>query len=45
MWIHYIGEIMIGVVVLLVVAHLGLHVYFKHQKRKKRAVSKKAEDA
>jgi hypothetical protein len=42
MWIHYIGEIMIGVVVLLVVAHLGLHVYFKHQKRKKKASKKDA---
>lgn len=36
MWIHHIGEIMIGVSVLLVVAHLGLHFYLKarHQRRK-----------
>lgn len=34
MWIHYIGEIMIGVTILLVAAHFGAHFYFKHKRRK-----------
>jgi len=36
MWIHYIGEIMIGVTIALVAAHLGVHAYFKHRKRKRK---------
>ena len=35
MWIHYIGEIMIGLTVVLIVAHFGVHAYFKHRKRKR----------
>lgn len=34
MWIHHIGEIMIGAVVLLVLAHLGLHFVMKSKKAK-----------
>lgn len=36
MWIHYIGEIMLGVTIALVAAHLGVHAYFKHRKRKRK---------
>lgn len=36
MWIHYIGEIMIGVFGLLILAHFGLHFYFKSVKRKQK---------
>lgn len=32
MWIHHIGEIMIGVFALLIVAHFALHVIFKRQR-------------
>ncbi|QBZ83569.1 hypothetical protein GHNINEIG_01629 [Hydrogenovibrio crunogenus] len=35
MWIHHIGEIMIAVLGLLILAHFGLHFYFKYVKRKK----------
>lgn len=35
MWIHHIGEIMIGVFGLLILVHFGLHFYFKAVKRKK----------
>lgn len=32
MWIHYIGEIMIGVFIALIIAHFILHVVFKRQR-------------
>jgi len=34
MWIEHIGEIMIGVFVILIAAHFGLHFWMKYQKRK-----------
>ncbi len=41
MWIHHIGEIMIGLTIALIIAHLGAHAYIKHRKRKRL----KAEDS
>lgn len=41
MWIHYIGEIMIGVTVALVAAHFGAHMYFKNKRRKRLAAEEK----
>ncbi len=32
MWIHHIGEIMIGVFVALIIVHFILHVVFKRQR-------------
>ncbi|MBD3611605.1 MAG: hypothetical protein HUJ13_04205 [Hydrogenovibrio crunogenus] len=43
MWIHHIGEIMIAVFGLLILAHFGLHFYFKYVKRKKDQQSSKKE--
>ncbi|SIN86822.1 hypothetical protein SAMN05443662_0784 [Sulfurivirga caldicuralii] len=34
MWIHHLGTVMAGVFVVLIVAHLGLHVYMKKRRRK-----------
>ena len=36
MWINHLGEIMAGVFVLLILAHLGLHLWFKARRRKHR---------
>lgn len=38
MWIHYLGEIMLGVFALLIIAHFGLHFWFKRQKAKQSAI-------
>lgn len=35
MWINHIGEIAIGLFAVLIAAHLGLHFFFKWQKRRK----------
>ena len=43
MWIHHIGEIMIGVTILLVVAHLGAHFYFKARHRRRKAQQQDSE--
>lgn len=32
MWIHHIGEIMIGVFFFLIAVHLVLHIVFKRQR-------------
>jgi len=32
MWIHNIGEIMIGVFIALIIAHFALHFIFKRQR-------------
>lgn len=42
MWINHIGEIMMGVFILLIAAHFGLHFYFKSVKRKKAKQQKTA---
>lgn len=34
MWIHHIGEIAIGLFILLFGAHIALHLIFKAKKRK-----------
>ncbi len=33
MWIHHIGEIMIGVFLALIILHFILHIIFKIQRR------------
>lgn len=41
MWIEHIGEIALGLMVILVLAHFGLHFLFKAQKAKKRKQEQK----
>lgn len=36
MWIYHIDEIAIGVFILLLFAHFGLHLFFKIRKRKQK---------
>lgn len=45
MWIHYIDKIMIGVFVILILAHFGLHFYFKYVKHKQKARKSKTNAA
>ena len=44
MWIHHIGEIAIGLFVLLFAAHFGLHFLFKWQKHRRQADEHKPEN-
>ncbi len=34
MWIEHIGELAIGFFILLIIAHFGLHFFFKYKKKK-----------
>ena len=43
MWIHHIGEIAIGLFVLLFAAHFGLHFLFKWQKHRRQTSKHKIE--
>jgi hypothetical protein len=45
MWINHIGEIMMGVFILLIAVHFGLHFYFKSVKRKKAKQRKASSEA
>ncbi|GAB6034079.1 hypothetical protein [Galenea microaerophila] len=43
MWIHHIGEIMIGVLVALLIAHFIFHGLFKIQRRHRDQIEAKKE--
>lgn len=40
MWIEHIGEIAMVAFVVLILAHFGLHLFFKMQKRKRDKLNK-----
>ena len=39
MWVEHIGVIMAGVFIALILAHLGLHFWFKLRKRRRQSTA------